>query len=195
MGKEKYLKQIEALFKESPVVSANSILRVIKSKKPVRQYHKQLIKNLVLKGKIKRLSKGCYTMHDEPSLAVFSFNPSYIGLQDALSFYNLWEQEAIPIIITSKKARIGIRKILDTNVLIRRIDRKYFFGFDYKKYGNFYLPVSDIEKTFIDMVYFRQRIDDELLKEFKRRLNRNRLGGYLKKYPKFMKLRVFNKLK
>lgn len=56
-----------------------------------------------------------------------------MGLQDALSIHNLWEQETIPIIIITRKIRQGIRKVLDLNVLIRRIDKKYFFGFDYIK--------------------------------------------------------------
>ena len=34
MGREKYQKQIEKLFKKSPVVSFNSIERIIKDKKP-----------------------------------------------------------------------------------------------------------------------------------------------------------------
>ena len=154
MGKKKYSEEIEALFKKSPVVDSNSILRIIRSRKKVSQYNKQLIRNLLLAGKIRRLAKGCYTRHNDPSLAVFCFKPAYLGLQDALSMHNLWEQETIPIIITARKVRQGIRSIMGVNVLIRRIDKRYFFGYEHKNYGDFYFPVSDIEKTFIDMAYF-----------------------------------------
>ena len=182
MGKEKYLKRIEELFDKSPVVDAKSIARIINSKTKVRQYHKQLIRNLILRGKIKRLTKGYYSKHDDPSLAVFCFKPAYLGLQDALSFHNLWEQETIPIIITTRKVRQGIRNILGTNVLIRRIDKKYFFGFDYYKQDNFYLPYSDVEKTVIDMAYFNEPTEVVV--------DRKKLKSYLKKYPKRIKQRL-----
>jgi len=188
MGKQKYQQKIALLFEKSPVVSYNSLQRIIKNK----NYSKQLIRNLILKGKIKKLAKGFYSKFDENSLAVYCFKPSYLGLQDALSFHNLWEQETIPIIITSKKIRQGIRKIMDMNVLIRRIDKKYLFGFEYYKEGNFILPYSDIEKTFIDLIYFRQKLSKEVLKEFKKKIDRKKLNSYLKFYPKKFKKKSFN---
>lgn len=194
MGKEKYQKEIEALFERSPVVGFDSIERIIKSKKNVKQYAKQLTRNLLKKGKIKSLAKGYYTSHDESSLAVFCFKPAYLGLQDALSFHELWEQETIPIIITSRKVRQGIRKILGMNVLIRRIDKKYLFGFEYQKQGNFFLPYSDIEKTFIDMVYFNEKISGEAKKNILKRIDRKKLNSYLKKYPQKFRKRVLSYL-
>ncbi len=194
MGKEKYLKRIEALFRKSPVMDSSSIKRILSEKRDGGQYHKQLINNLVMKGRIERLAKGCYTMHDDPSLAVFCFKPAYRGLQDALSIHGLWEQETIPVIITAKKVRQGIRNILGINVLIRRLSGKYLFGFEYIQEGGFYMPVSDIEKTFIDMVYFRQVMGRSLLKSFRKRINRKKLEAYLRKYPKKTRERVRNRL-
>lgn len=184
MGKEKYQKDVESLFKRSAVVNASSVSRILRSRKKVKQYQKQLIRNLLLKGKIKKLSKGFYTIHNEPSLAVFCFKPAYLGLQDALSFHELWEQETIPIIITSRKVRQGIRKVLGVNILVRRVDKKYMFGFDYCKEGEFYLPYSGIEKTFIDMIYFNENFSEEAIKSILRKLDRKKLGLYLKVYPK-----------
>lgn len=184
MGKEKYQKQIKELFNKSPVVNFNSIKRIIKDKKNVKEYPKQVVRNLLLKGKIKRLSKGYYSIYEDMSLNVFCFKPSYLGLQDALSIHNFWEQETIPIIITSKKIRPGLRKTKLGNFLVRRVNKKYLFGIEYKKSGDFYLPYSDIEKTFIDMVYFKQRIDKEILGNIKEVIDRKKLGKYLKKYPK-----------
>ena len=197
MGKEKYLRKIKSLFEKSYVVDAGSIRRIIQDKKRVKQYYKQLIRNLILNGKIKRITKGFYSLSDDPSLAVFAFNPAYLGLQDALSFHNLWEQETIPIIITSKKVRTGMRKISDANVLIRAINGKYLFGIEYKKQGDFYLPVSDIEKTFIDMIYFREKIGGDLLKNFKKKIDIKKLKMYLKKYqyPKEIQGKIFLELK
>lgn len=191
MGKEKYQKKVMDLFEKSPVVSSNSINRGIKN----RGYTKQLIKNLISKGKIKKLTKGCYTKKDEISLIVFCIKPAYLGLQDALSTHNLWEQETIPVVVTTRKVRSGLRKINGGNALIRRIDKKYFWGYDYIKQGEFYLPYSNIEKTFIDMVYFRQNISQEALRNLRKRINVERLKKYLKNYPEVIKKKVSLMLK
>jgi predicted transcriptional regulator of viral defense system len=192
MGREKYKKDIEALFKKSPVVSYNSISRIIKSKKKVKGYAKRVINYLIKQGKIKKITKGYYTISDNSSLAVFCFQPAYLGLQDALSFHNLWEQETIPIIITSRNIRTGIRNILGSNVLIKRLNKKYFFGIEYYQEDSSALPYSDIEKTFIDMVYFRQPLDKETIKEFKKRVDGKKLRAYLRKYPKIFRKKVLS---
>jgi len=186
MGKIKYLGDVERLFEKSPVVSFASIKRVIGKR---GGYTKQLVRNLILKSKIKKLAKGCYTKYDENSLAVFCFK-GYLGLQDALSFHNLWEQETIPVIITGKKVRQGIRDIWGGNVLVRRIDKRYLFGFDYFREGEFYFPYSDIEKTFIDMIYFNENLSEEVLVEIRKKIDRKKLRGYLRKYPKRFRERV-----
>jgi len=179
MGTEKYKKKILQAFDNSAIVDYRSINRIINHKKNIKQYTKQLVRNLKKEGRIKKLAKGYYTKHDEVSLAVLCFQPAYLGLQDALSFHNLWEQETIPIIITSKKIRQGIRKIMGINVLIRRIDGKYMFGHELEKVGDFYLYYSDIEKTFIDMIYFNETISDEAKKNFKEKIDKKKLQKYL----------------
>jgi predicted transcriptional regulator of viral defense system len=194
MGTEKYLRKVENLFNKSPVVSFSSIQRIIKDTKNT-EYGKQLIRNLALKGKIKKLAKGCYTAHDNPECAVFCFRPAYLGLQDALSLHNLWEQETIPVIITVNAVRQGIRKIINTNVLIRRIDPKYFFGIEYKALGDIYYPYSDIEKTFIDMLYFREKVSNDVLASVKQNMDKKKLAGYLKKYPRMFQNQVEKLLK
>ncbi len=170
MGKIKYQEEIKELFRKSPVVSYNSIEKIVKKRKNVRQYTKQLIRNLLLKKKIKRLAKGYYTIINDSSLAVYCFKPAYLGLQDSLSFHNLWEQETIPVIITTRKVKPGIRNIMGGNVLIRRLNKKYFFGFDYFN-DKIVLPYSDIEKTFIDMLYFKEKLNEETIKNIIKKMD------------------------
>ncbi len=185
MGKIKYLRDIENLFKKSPVVNSDSLKIIIRNKnKKIKSYLKQLIRNLILKGKIKRLAKGYYTIFDDPILIVFCIKPSYLGLQNALSFHNFWEQETIPILITTRKVRQGLRKIFGINVLIRRINKKYFFGFNYYNENDFYLPYSDIEKTLIDLVYFKEKLNKETLENIRKNIDGEKLNYYLKFYPK-----------
>lgn len=187
MGKRKYVFAVESLFKKSPVVNAASLKRIVKSK----GYTKQLVRNMSAKGAIKRLAKGCYTSRDDPSLAVFCFEPAYLGLQDALSFHNLWEQETIPVIITAAMVRPGLRKSMGLNIMIKRINKKYLFGFDYQSCGaELYLPYSDIEKTLIDMVYFGQNLNRETIREIVKRIDKKKLGIYLKIYPEKIRKKV-----
>ena len=47
-----------------------------------------------------------------------------------------------------------------------------------------FFPYSDIEKTFIDMIYFKQPLDEETLKNFREKLNKKKLNSYLKHYPR-----------
>jgi len=194
MGKEKYLKKVSELFNKSPVVSYSSIEKVIKTENKRSNYAKKLVGYLTKNGKIKKLAKGYYTSKEDISLAVFCFKPSYLGLQDALSFHNLWEQETIPVIITSKKVRQGIKKVMNKNIFIRRINKKYLFGFDYYKSNEFYLPYSDIEKTFIDMIYFKEKLSEVAIKNIKERINKKNLNKYLREYPKRIRKIVFSLL-
>ena len=183
MGESKYKPDVEQLFRKSPLVSYNSIVRTVKSKSGGTTYAKRMINYMTKKGLIKRITKGYYTSSEDISLAVLCFQPAYLGLQDALSSHNLWEQESIPIIVTPRNVRSGIRKILDRNVLIRKIGKKYFFGMGYHQQGNISLPYSDIEKTFIDMIYFKEHLSDEAIRNIKQKLNRKKLDSYLKRYP------------
>lgn len=194
MGKKKYIDKILNLFDKSPVVDYSSIERVVREKNNRSSYTKQLVRGLIKNGKIKRITKGYYTKTEDYQLSVFCFKPAYLGLQDALSFYNIWEQETIPVIVTIRKIRPGIRKVFGKNVLLRKLNKKYFFGYEYLEDNNFYLPYSDIEKTFIDMVYFKQRIDEETLKTIKSKINKTKLNLYLKKYPKIINKKVNNLL-
>lgn len=195
MGKIKYLREVEGFIQKTPVFDINSLRRFITAKKGNKKYANLMISNLLRQNKIKRLTKGFYTIYDELSLAVFCFKPAYLGLQDALSFHNLWEQETVPVVITARKVRNGIRKSMGANVLMRRIDKRYMFGYDYYNIGKFYLPYSDIEKTFIDMVYFRERLGGEALESIKKRISRKKLNSYLKHYPEMTRKRVLNLLK
>lgn len=194
MGKQIYLNKVEALFEKSPVVDFKSIVRIVGKPKKYT-YAKLLVHNLLKKGKIKKIGKGVYTIHNELSLAIFASQPAYLGLQSALSQYGMWEQETIPVIVTTKKIRRGIRKVMGGNVLVRNISQKYFFGSHFVQEGNFYLPYSDVEKTCIDMIVFNQKMSEETLKKIKNKINRQKLLRYLKRYPSNIRKRVIKLLK
>ncbi len=124
-----------------------------------------------------------YTLHEESSLCVFAYTPAYLGLQSALSYHGLWEQETVPIVLTTRTVRRGVRTVFGSNILVRHIDPNYFFGFEYVLEGKFYVPYADIEKTAIDVVVFKVRMDKDLLNILRKRINRVTFAMYLKRYP------------
>lgn len=175
----KYINKVRQYMERTPVFDTKSVTRLVGNAK----YTYVLLNHLLRKGEIKRLTKGYYTIHEEPTLIVYCLKPAYLGLQDAMSFHNLWEQETMPIVLTVRKVRIGIRHVFGNNVMIRRLSPKHFFGYDYHTVDGLHLPVSDIEKTFIDMVYFNE-LRNDMVRPFKRKINKKKLQEYLKKYDK-----------
>jgi len=186
MGKIIHLDKVRAFLKSTPVFRAKDIELLVKNK----NYSYVILHNLAEKGEIKRITKGWYSLHEDPIVSVFCFKPAYIGLQEALSLHELWEQETNVVIVTTRKVRTGVRKILNSNVISHRIDKKYFFGFDYLTYGDFFIPVSDIEKTLIDLVYFKEIPGKDVIKEIKKRINEEKLKEYLKPFPTVFRKRV-----
>jgi predicted transcriptional regulator of viral defense system len=171
--------RIREYAKRTPVFDTSSIARLVGDP----QYAYLALNRLLKSGEIRRLTRGYYTFYNDPSVFVYCLKPAYLGLQDAMSFHNLWEQETNPIVLTARRARPGTRNVLGSNVIIRRLSLKHFFGYDYLRQGDLLLPVSDIEKTFIDMAYFRE-LKKDMIKPFRSRIGREKLRGYLKRYDK-----------
>lgn len=186
----KYMADFIEHFQKRNVFSMRDCRIFLKKKKISKGYLYFLIHYLLKKGKIKRITRGIYTCSDDPIVVGFAFSPFYYGLQQALSFHHLWGQEANLVIITPRIVRKGLRQILQSNVVVRRIDRKMFFGFDFVKHYDKWIPVSDIEKTLIDLVYFNEKISPSVLKEIKAKLRKKVLQGYLKKAPAHVKKKV-----
>jgi len=179
MGKIIHLNKLKEFMKKTPVFRIKDVEIITNNKK----YAYLLIHNLVKRGEIKKITKGWYSLHDDPSVTVFCFKPSYIGLQEALSFHGLSEQETNTVIVTTRKVRTGVRELLNSNVILHKIDQKYFFGFDYVKYNDFFIPVSDVEKTIIDLVYFNEIPDKKIIERIRKNIDKEKLEKYLRKYP------------
>ncbi len=179
MGKIVYIEKLREFFPNTPVFSARDIKTVVGS-----GYSRLMLHNLVKRGEIRRLIRGYYTKLDDPMVSVFCFRPAYLGLYTALSLHNLWEQETNVNIVTSRNVRIGIRSILGNNVNIHRINGKYLFGYSLMKYENFYIPISDIEKTLLDFVHLDLKLDKEVLKIIVERSDKAKLEDYAKRFDK-----------
>ncbi len=186
----KYIKEFVGHFGKRDFFSIRDCRVFLKQKKISKAYFSYLIHYLLKKSVIKRIARGYYTFQDDPIVAGFAFSPFYYGLQEALSMHGLWEQETNPVIITTKKARTGLRQVLQGNVLVRRIGKKMFFGFNMMNHCGKWVPVSDIEKTFIDIVYFNEKIPAEAMLEIKKVLRRKVLDEYLAKTKPRLRERI-----
>jgi len=82
--------------------------------------------------------------------------------------------------------RNGIRQFDSRNYLVRRINRNIFFGYKLLKYEQFYIPVSNIEKTLIDLVYFGIRVPDEVISFMIGKFNRKTFNSYLTELPEYL---------
>ena len=158
-----------------------------------RGYALVMLHNLASRGELNRITRGWYSVHRDPVVGVFALRPAYVGLQEALSLRKLWEQETNVVIVTCGKAKPGVREVMGQNVIVHRISPRYFFGFDYLPYGGFYLPVSDVEKTLLDLVYFGESPGTDILNEFTQKADPAVLREYLNRYPpafasRFMKM-------
>ena len=163
-------------FKDWPVFTFKDVEKLVG-----KSYAKLLIHNHLKSGKIIKMGKGVYSFQKDPVLAVFAFRPSYLGLEFALTFYELWEQESIPVIVTSRKVRPGVRQISGENVLIRRIKPSGMFGYETRKYYDFYIPVSNFEKTLVDFIYYREPITKTAFRALYKRCDRTVVEKYLKR--------------
>lgn len=182
MGKIKYLSDIRSIIDDNIVFSINDIKRIILSKGGNPDYAKLLLYNLESKGVINRVIKGYYSRYDDPNVITYCIKPSYVGLESALSFYNIWEQETNVVLITTRRIRTGTKKVFGANVVIHSIDDKYFFGFDHIDYYDLKIPISDIEKTFIDCIYYNRYLSKETLKNIYKKIDKVKLKRYLKRY-------------
>ena len=180
----KYMAEFIEHFNKRNYFSIRDARIFLKQKKISTGYLKLLIHTLLKKNKLKRLAKGIYTFKDELMVAGFAFSPFYYGLHEALSIHRLWGQATNPVIITTKKVRAGTRTVMDSNITIKRISPKMFFGYKIIEHYGLQIPVSDLEKTLIDFAYFRQKIPEEALKTLLASIQKKRLGEYLRKSPK-----------
>lgn len=184
----KYVDRLTENFSAQPSFSVDDAKRLLAGIS--NDYLNLFLHNLAKKKKIHRISRGIYTFYDDPQVVGFAFRPFYYGLQDAMSLHGIWEQETNPVVVTPRKVVPGLRQFEGANYVVRRLSRKMFFGHELMRYGKLWIPVSDVEKTFIDMVYFEQHIPNDALKEFKRKINGEKLSSYLEKCGEWLAGRI-----
>ena len=188
----KYIDSIRKEFNSPsfPVFTLRDVRVLLNGSRISPRYLKVLVNGLIKRREILRIASGVYTFHDELTVVGFAYRPFYYGMEDALSYSNLWNQLANPVVMTANVVREGIRKFDGANYVVKRIAPRFFFGFNFIRHYEVWMPVSDPEKTLIDMVYFRHHIDDGVRAALRKSLDRAKLSGYLDTYPHWVKAEV-----
>ncbi len=189
-------KEILKKFSDYPTFSYNDVELYLtnKAKNPSIS---RLLSHLKNKGHIYSIRKGIYSTKMDISLSGFAFRPFYYGLTYAITIRELWTQESSPEIITLKRVKKNNVKVFNGKhiVAVHHSNPKYFFGYENVKRGNINIPVSDPEKTLIDMFFYKKRIALQKYDDILKVLDRKKLKRYLKVYDKHTKATVNNFVK
>ncbi len=186
----KYIGYVRSRFSkvDFPVFMLEDLRLALKSKSIKDDYLRLMVHELCKRGEATRITRGVYTFHDDSAVVGFAFRPFYYGLENALSLHGLSEQGTNFIVMTPRNVRGGVRSFKGRNYRIRRIRPERLFGYQLMRHNGFWIPVSDVEKTVIDMLYFNDMIRDELLPAIAKGVDRNRFASYLQRYdPAFRK--------
>jgi len=79
-------------------------------------------------------------------------------------------------------------------VLVRRVEKRYYFGIELHEEGGIALPYSDLEKTFLDMLHFRQRLEGEPIRQLSGRIEMKKLRSYAGRFPARVRKRALSLL-
>lgn len=118
-------------------------------------------------GYIENIRRGFYVFEDTKNtidtrtISFFLYEPSYISLESALSYYGLIP-EMVPV-ITSLSTRTT-RTFINSygKFMYRHIKTDLFWGYDIIKTANGKYLIADPEKALLDYIYFNQkRLRDE----------------------------------
>ncbi|HUB92857.1 MAG TPA: hypothetical protein VL945_02755 [Candidatus Saccharimonadales bacterium] len=158
----------------------------------------RILSYLKKSGRIYGVRKGIYTTKKDSMVSGFAFKPFYYGMASALTIRELWDQNSRPEIITTRHVRASEMKIFGeegNRIFVHHIPMKYFFGFDMLEYGKIKVPVSDPEKTLIDLFYYKTRLSIKNYGGLLKKIDIERLMEYLRRYDKHTKTTVLNFIK
>ena len=170
---------------------------IVFSPNDIRKYFPEFDKkNLVYwqkKGYIKRIRNNYYCFSDTQKSEDFLFyvansiyNPSYVSLESALSFYGIIP-EGVYTITSISTLKTNTFDTDFNRFTYRNIKPNLYFGYNLKNYQNQSFKISNLEKTILDYLYLNPSIKDATDFEHMRwnkielqKMNRNLIGDYLK---------------
>lgn len=133
-------------------------LRDIKKIEP--GFYRSRLNEWQKKGYIKKIIKNYYTFTDQPVdenalffIANKIYNPSYISLEMALSYYHLIPESTYGITsVTTKKTSVFNTTVGDFHY--RSVRPSLFFGYNLIDWQGVKIKLAEVEKALIDFFYF-----------------------------------------
>lgn len=190
----KYLAAFLSHFQSRDYFSLREARAFLRPRKISPGYMHVLLHSLLKKGSLHRLNRGLYSFQEDPLLAGFAFSPFYYGLQEALTLHGIWEQRTNPVILTTRKARPGLRDVSGTRVLVRHLSPKLFFGIQQLFHHGRLIPVSSPEKTLIDFAYFKEPLSAPVFRSLLKKTSPSKLKKLLQRTRPWLRRRLQRKL-
>jgi len=130
-------------------------------------FHRRRLNNWQDKNYIKKVIRGYYIFSDkevnENVLYIIAneiFNPSYVSLESALSYYNLIPEGVYSVISVSSKKTILLKTFLgDFNY--RKIKPELMFGYQLVDYQGHNFKIAEIEKAILDYFYINSKLKND----------------------------------
>ncbi|KKP80238.1 MAG: hypothetical protein A2271_02930 [Candidatus Moranbacteria bacterium RIFOXYA12_FULL_35_19] len=150
--------EIKDNLRDFVVFSANDISKVD------LDFHKQRLSEWQKKGYIKKITKGYYIFSDtqinESVLFIIAnkiFDPSYISLEMALSYYGLIPEGVYSITsVITKKTYKPVSSLGQFSY--HRIKPELMFGYQLVAYQNHNFKIAEIEKSILDYFYVNSKL-------------------------------------
>jgi hypothetical protein len=144
------------------------------------------LSRMVKKKKICKIVKGVFSLERRDEIIGFAFTPFYYGGLAALMIRDLIDDQVKMEVMTTRRVKRSFIEVYGGTsvVALHHIPKKYYFGFENLKYGNIVVPVSNPEKTLIDLFYYKKRVPPQDYGELLKRVRIKVLRKYLKTYDK-----------
>jgi len=169
-----YETELLSKFSKMPVFSLADVSQIVRS----RDYSKVIISRMVKKGKVKRIKRDTYTLHEDPLLvSTFLVKPSYVSSISSLYLHKKITQ--IPNEVFCFTSNLPKRFFFVMPINFFHTD--FFFGFENEKYDEFEIPVATDEKAIIDSI---GKVPLSVVEEAFENLKIERMVEYLKKIGK-----------
>ncbi len=141
-----YEASVREHFSGVPVFGLADLAQIIQN----RDYAKKYLQKMVRQGRIRKIKRDSYTLHDDPFLiSTFLVKPSYVSSVSALSYHHIITQIPNEVFCFTTKRATRV----DFVSRISFFHTKHFFGFVPERYMDFSIPVATPEKAIIDSIH------------------------------------------
>lgn len=165
-------------------------------KKEDPDFHIQRLNDWQNKNYLKKITRGYYIFSDteinESVLYIIAneiYNPSYVSLESALSYYNLIPEGVYSVTSVSSKKTIILKTSLG-EFNYKKIKPELMFGYKLVNYHNHNFKIAEIEKAVLDYFYSNSNLKNENdffemrfnIQSFKESADMEKFDRYLKAF-------------